>query len=139
MFVECPERMLVRINSPFLLEKNQKALPTFADKVSKLFQKTSDSMDSIIFHIHGGGFVSQSSFAHQMYVRKWANTLKVPFFSIDYRKAPLHPYPSGLDDCYQTYMWLLHYLEQIFSNSSLIKTSLLRGSSLQATPQEEIW
>jgi hypothetical protein len=73
-------------------------------------------MNQIIFHIHGGGFVSQSSFVHQMYIRKWAKTLGVPIFSVDYRKAPAHPYPSGLDDCFQTYMWLLHYLDQVFSN-----------------------
>jgi len=116
LFTVNGERMLVRVNSPYFLEKNVKSVLSFSDKVSKVFKKTSTSMETIIFHIHGGGFVSQSSFVHQMYVRKWANTIGVPVFSVDYRKAPVYPYPNGLDDCYQTYMWLLYYLEQIFSN-----------------------
>ena len=51
-------------------------------------------------HIHGGGFVSMSSRSHQTYTRKWAKELQVPIFSVDYRKAPDHPYPYGIDDCW---------------------------------------
>lgn len=50
-----------------------------------------------------------------MYVRKWANALGIPIISVDYRKAPVYPYPAGLDDCFQTYLWILYCLPQIFS------------------------
>lgn len=53
-----------------------------------------------MIHIHGGGFVAMSTRSHQTYSRKWANLLKIPIFSIDYSKAPEHPYPEGLDDCF---------------------------------------
>ncbi len=44
--------------------------------------------NSLILHVHGGGFVSMSSGSHQSYTRMWANELNVPIFSVDYRLAP---------------------------------------------------
>lgn len=57
-------------------------------------------MLKIIFHIHGGGFISMSSFIHQFYIREWANNLKTHIFSIDYGKAPKNPFPCALKDCF---------------------------------------
>ncbi|CAD8120851.1 unnamed protein product [Paramecium sonneborni] len=71
--------------------------------------------DKIIIHIHGGGFVSMSSRSHQTYTRKWAKNLMVPIFSIDYRKAPENPYPFGLDDCWQAYMFIINYIDRYFN------------------------
>lgn len=62
---------------------------------------------TLIIHIHGGGFIGQSTFTHQTYLRKWANELKLPIFSIDYRLAPDHKFPEGLDDAWQAYVWLV--------------------------------
>ena len=31
----------------------------------------------------------------------------MPVFSIDYRKAPKHPYPDSSNDCYQGYYWIM--------------------------------
>jgi len=63
--------------------------------------------DGIVIHFHGGGFIAMSSASHQSYTRVWANTLKKTVFSIDYRLAPTHPFPAAVDDCWQTYNWIL--------------------------------
>ena len=63
----------------------------------------------LIFHIHGGGFISMSSNSHQAYTRRWANDLNMPVFSVDYRLAPKNPFPDGLDDVWQAYMWVTKY------------------------------
>lgn len=70
--------------------------------------------DTIIIHIHGGGFISTSSRNHEIYTRKWANSLKLPIFAIDYRLAPEHPYPAALDDCWQAYNWIINYAYDFF-------------------------
>ncbi|CAI2383957.1 unnamed protein product [Moneuplotes crassus] len=62
---------------------------------------------AILVHIHGGGFVSMSSFSHQGYTREYANGLGIPVFSIDYRLAPEDPYPAALNDVWQAYSWLV--------------------------------
>lgn len=56
-----------------------------------------------------------SSFIHQSYTRVWANNLKVPIISVDYGKAPEHPFPSGLYDCFEAYMWTLECYQQVFN------------------------
>jgi hormone-sensitive lipase len=67
--------------------------------MTKLFQKKQKPPKELIFHIHGGGFISMSSFIHQAYTRIWAQNLDTPIISVDYGKAPDRPYPMGLYDC----------------------------------------
>jgi hormone-sensitive lipase len=54
--------------------------------------------NSLIIHVHGGGFVSMSSGSHQSYSRLWSNELNIPIFSIDYRLAPKDKFPAALND-----------------------------------------
>jgi len=68
--------------------------------------------DGIVIHIHGGGFISMSSSSHQSYTRQWANILKKPIFSIDYRLAPQNPFPAAVDDCWQAYNWIIDNAEE---------------------------
>ena len=83
--------------------------------------------DSIIIHIHGGGFVAMSSSSHEIYTRKWANGTGIPVFSIDYRLSPQVSFPKALDDVYQTYLWIINYCEDIFNLT--IKNIFLTGDS----------
>ncbi|CAK80044.1 unnamed protein product (macronuclear) [Paramecium tetraurelia] len=87
-----------------------------------------NKVSNIIIHIHGGGFISQSSFSHQSYTRKWANKLdNAAVFSIDYRLAPEFPFPQALDDCWQYYMWIVHFGSAYFNICP--KNIILMGDS----------
>ena len=58
----------------------------------KLLKRNEESdqpdIQDVVIHMHGGGYVAMSSNGTQIYTREWANTAKVPIFSIDYRLAP---------------------------------------------------
>ena len=54
--------------------------------------------DVILFHMHGGGFVSQTSKSHQSYLKKWAKQLGIPILSVDYSVAPEAPYPRAVEE-----------------------------------------
>ena len=56
--------------------------------------------DKVVLHFHGGGFVAMDSASHQNYTIKWANGLKVPVFSVDYRLSPKYPFPDPVNDCF---------------------------------------
>ena len=70
---------------------------------------------SIMFHVHGGGFIAMSPNSHENYTLKWANDLKIPIFSIDYRLSPGVAFPKALDDVYQSYIWIIKYSKIIFN------------------------
>lgn len=60
--------------------------------------------------MHGGGFISLSSKSAQVYTRRWATELRVPVFSIEYRLVPEDTFPTLLEDCYSSYLFLLQNL-----------------------------
>lgn len=49
--------------------------------------------DAIFFHMHGGGFIAQTSKSHQSYLRQWSRNINIPIFSVDYSLAPQAPFP----------------------------------------------
>ncbi len=57
-----------------------------------------DSLDALIVHLHGGGWTFGAVASHQGAVRRLALASRCPVLSIDYRLAPEHPFPAGLDD-----------------------------------------
>ena len=59
-----------------------------------------------VLKLHGGGFVTGSiDTEHGMDV-ELCRELGVVVVSVDYRLAPEHPFPAGLDDCYAALVWL---------------------------------
>ncbi|CAK56639.1 unnamed protein product (macronuclear) [Paramecium tetraurelia] len=106
------EKVIVRVLCHYNLQEIQTL--SLLQQTLKLIQGQK-IFDQIVIHIHGGGFVSMSSRSHQTYTRKWAKNLQVPIFSIDYRKAPESPYPYGLDDCWQAYMFIMNYIDKYFN------------------------
>jgi len=63
--------------------------------------------NKVLFYIHGGGFISGSCITHRMHVAKFANQCNLKSLVFDYRLAPEHPFPAALDDCVESYIWLL--------------------------------
>lgn len=53
----------------------------------------------LILHLHGGGWSLCSIDTHERTCRCLAAATGMAVLSIDYRLAPEHPFPAGLDDC----------------------------------------
>ncbi|CRL05668.1 CLUMA_CG018701, isoform A [Clunio marinus] len=84
---------------------------------------------ALIVHIHGGGFVSQSSKSHLVYLSEWADQLNVPILSLDYSLAPQSPYPKALNEVFYGYCWALKNRELL---GSTCETVILAGDSAGA-------
>ena len=56
--------------------------------------------------IHGGGYVLGSAQYDDGLCRRFSRTLGITVASVEYRLAPEHPYPAGLEDCYSALTWL---------------------------------
>jgi versiconal hemiacetal acetate esterase len=57
-------------------------------------------------YIHSGGWFTGSIEAEDHLCRNIAEKSKIILFSPEYRLAPEHPYPAGLDDCCAAYEWM---------------------------------
>jgi acetyl esterase/lipase len=56
--------------------------------------------------IHGGGYVIGSAQQDDARCHRFCRELGITVAAVDYRLAPEHPYPAGLEDCYSALTWL---------------------------------
>ena len=59
----------------------------------------------LILNIHGGGFVFGNLRLSDWICSSVAITVGAVVVSVDYRLAPLHPFPAAVDDCYAALVW----------------------------------
>jgi epsilon-lactone hydrolase len=63
--------------------------------------------DVVLLHIHGGGYVAGSAEGARDLAARLCAAAGARCLSIDYRLAPEHPFPAGVEDCLAFYRWLL--------------------------------
>ncbi len=61
-----------------------------------------------ILYLHGGGFIAGSVNSHRDLGARIAAASGAKLFMIDYRLAPEHKFPTGLNDAFNAYEWLLN-------------------------------
>lgn len=62
--------------------------------------------DRRLLYIHGGGWTSGSLDSHRPLSARLSAATGCAVLAVDYRLAPEHPYPAGLDDCLSSFHWL---------------------------------
>jgi acetyl esterase/lipase len=77
------------------------AVPVFAYQVPGR-----GSPGAAVLWIHGGGLVAGAARQGHAWCSRIAQELNVLVVSVEYRLAPEHPFPAGLDDCYHALRWL---------------------------------
>jgi acetyl esterase/lipase len=63
--------------------------------------------ERVLLYFHGSAMVVMSPKTHRRMTVEIAKATKMRVLSIDYRLAPEHPFPEGLEDCLAAYKWLL--------------------------------
>jgi acetyl esterase/lipase len=59
-----------------------------------------------LLDIHGGGFVSGSASMEHGFATHVARKIGAVVVAVEYRLAPEHPFPAGVEDCYATLDWM---------------------------------
>ncbi len=65
-----------------------------------------DPIQGLVMHAHGGGFVLNDIDVHDAVCRRFANRVRRPVLSVDYRRPPEHRFPAAPDDLDAVVGWL---------------------------------
>jgi acetyl esterase len=68
--------------------------------------RESRSPGPLLVFFHGGGFVLGDLETHEPFCAEVARQLDIPVVSVDYRLAPEHPWPAGIEDCIAAARWV---------------------------------
>jgi len=73
------------------------------------YRAPGDEVRAAHLSIHGGGFVHGSVYEeiNDRLLRRRAVDSGVDFFAVEYRLAPEHQFPAGLNDCLDVLTWLI--------------------------------
>lgn len=94
----------------------------------RIVPKGADTTKALIYH-HGGGHMFGSPLSHRHLVSRLAAAAGVVAYNMEYRLAPEHPYPAGLEDAEQAYRFVLG---EGFKAESLVVGGESAGGNLTA-------
>ena len=78
-----------------------------ADLPIRIYRPTSASYAPAIVYFHGGGWVLNFLDLYDASLARLANQSGATIISVNYQKAPEHPFPIPFDDCYATLLWVI--------------------------------
>ena len=67
----------------------------------------------VLIYAHGGGWVLADVQTYDASCRALANAAESVVVSVEYRKAPEHPFPAAVEDVYAVYRWALNSAMEI--------------------------
>ena len=73
----------------------------------RIYRPNNDEKSSVIIFFHGGWFNAGNLETHDTPLRQLANLSQTLIIAVDYRLAPEHPFPAGLDDCEFAVKWII--------------------------------
>ncbi|QOL19355.1 alpha/beta hydrolase [Candidatus Bodocaedibacter vickermanii] len=86
----------------------------------RIYWSTLEQDQPLLMFIHGGGWNVGSINTHDTVCRRIAKETGCIIVSIEYRLAPEHPYPAGLEDVQAAYQWCLLNAESLGADSTKV-------------------
>jgi acetyl esterase len=98
---------------------------------ARLYIPTSEAPEpGLVLWLHGGGWIQGGIESHDRSMRHLAESSKQRFLVVEYRLAPEHPFPAGLDDAEAALRWVLAHAEDLGAGSDRVA---IGGDSAGAT------
>lgn len=89
-------------------------------RIYNLEQPLTNESQPIFYYIHGGGFVAGGPDVVEEMCKMVVKNTGCVSVTLDYRLAPEHPYPAGLDDCYDVLKWIYKHAAEFGGNAQKI-------------------
>jgi acetyl esterase/lipase len=95
------------LNAKFQPPPGTVTRPVTAGGVPSLHVAPNAEVGCTVLYLHGGGHVVGSAFGYQPHAGALAAAAETGVLVPDYRLAPEHPFPAGLEDALRAYGWLV--------------------------------
>jgi len=97
---------------------------------ARLYVPLDDESKALVIYFHGGGFVVGDLDTHDALCRRLSADARMRFLSVDYRLAPEHPFPAGINDAVDTIRYVLAHLAEFDDPDAEV---IVMGDSAGAT------
>jgi acetyl esterase len=94
-----------------LIEEVRSLITKDAEVPLYVYRKSHRANQPALLWIHGGGYVMGSP--EDQRAIDFAYEGDITVVSVDYRLAPEHPFPAGLNDCYEALCWMIDNAEEL--------------------------
>ena len=84
-----------------------------ADLPIRIYRPTTATDAPAIVYFHGGGWVLNFLDIYDASLSRLANQSGATIISVNYQKAPEHPFPAPFDDCYAGLLWVKAHAQEI--------------------------
>ena len=105
---------------PFPTRTMAKVTDDVVDGVPVRIYEHDHAPSGVLVYFHGGGFCTGSIGLMEIIATELAHCTDAAVVSVEYRLAPEHPYPAGLDDCEMVTRWAIANAEQFGAPSSRV-------------------
>lgn len=86
--------------------------------------------NGVFLHFHGGGWVLGSNDMMDPMLEELSRKARVAVVSVEYRLAPEHPYPAGLQDCVTAARWAIESAKVEFGTDRIVIGGESAGANL---------
>ncbi len=98
------------------IRETKKIISGYGDgkiKLSLLEPKDIQKNAPCLLYFHGGAFMMKATPFHKRLVCEYALKAPCKVVFLDYRLAPQHAFPVGVEDCYAAFEWVYHNAEAL--------------------------
>jgi acetyl esterase len=86
----------------------------------------------VLVWLHGGGWLGGDMQGYDIVLRALANRAGCAILCLDYRLAPEHRYPAGLDDCWAATVWAAAHFDRVAVGGDSAGGNLTAAVTLRA-------
>lgn len=106
---------------------------------ARLYVPADEEVQALVIYFHGGSFVIGDLTTHEWLCRRLAFDTRMRFLAVDYRLAPEHPFPAGLNDAMESIRYVAaHRSEFADEGARLIVMGDSAGANLATVAATEL-
>jgi acetyl esterase len=98
---------------PDLAQVRELQIPTRGGSIGARLLLPSKKVEGLVVYLHGGGWVVGELDDYDAMARTLAKRSNCAFLLPDYRLAPEHPFPAGLEDAEDAILWASQRVEEL--------------------------